>query len=133
MNFVITLLQNYCEKILKVSCISCRKPIDGSFVSVGEDSFHKSCFVCVNCNISPQFYILKNGSIYCKLCHNKSFGEKCSRCLNVFSEGEEFISVSESKYHDNCFNCRICNTKIPMSGFGFKNNEIYCRRCESQL
>jgi hypothetical protein len=129
MNFVISILQNYREKILSIKCGNCKKPIDGAYVSLENNSFHKHCFLCVVCKTSPKFYVVNQGSIYCKSCHNNTFGEKCSRCLSTFGENEEIITVDVCKYHHSCFTCKSCNIKLPLTGFGFRNKEIFCNRC----
>lgn len=125
MLFIINTYNEYCENNYQ-NCASCSKPITAEFVSVGDQAFHATCFICVKCNQVPSFFYNKDGDVYCKNCYDNTFLEKCTRCVSPILPGEEFLQVSTSKFHGNCFNCAECHCELPSKGFGFQNGEVYC-------
>jgi LIM domain len=60
------------EQRSESKCASCHKGISGRFVTIGDDSYHKECFVCGGCkNPLTGSFIPLDGKPHCRECFDR--------------------------------------------------------------
>ena len=122
-----------CHKAEGQSCITCKNPIEGSFIEASGDRYHKNCFVCGICNsVLTDMYSLYNGKPCHDICVKKrrnssssSSATSCSSCGKKLIGG---VTFEGKKYHDKCFTCTHC--KLPISDHPSSHRGVvYHKRC----
>ncbi len=90
--------------------------------------------VCASCNVPIQggkFYTDPNGVVTCENCEQR--GQRCPRCAQLFRFNEPRRVMSNgTPYHEHCFICSVCNTKIEARDF-FQNElmQPMCLPCHT--
>ncbi|KAF8567611.1 hypothetical protein P879_06646 [Paragonimus westermani] len=70
-------------------CFKCTKPIQKGGVTYKGQPWHKTCFLCVNCNteLSGQKFTSKDDQPYCADCYTQLFAKRCHKCTKPISGG----------------------------------------------
>lgn len=115
-------------------CASCRAPILVGEKSVKDSTrrltgrYHKSCFVCRHCS-SPfptgEFYVHTNAP-YCARHWHEVNGSLCKGCDNGI-EGTYLETDRREKFHQGCFRCTTCRSKLDEEYFEFEGKP-FCER-----
>eukprot|EP01088_Endostelium_zonatum_P004110 TRINITY_DN1532_c0_g1_i1.p1 TRINITY_DN1532_c0_g1~~TRINITY_DN1532_c0_g1_i1.p1 ORF type:complete len:323 (-),score=60.20 TRINITY_DN1532_c0_g1_i1:38-1006(-) len=53
----------------------------------------------------------------------------CWKCNQGISPGQSFLNALGHTWHDTCFSCRTCGTRLGTSEFYTVNNEPFCSQC----
>lgn len=101
-----------------ITCHSCKKPIEDSYLEVEGRYFHPAHFRCDNCKkaIGERSYHEINGRYYDKACYEKLFADRCDVCGDAITG--RFYRDGEQKYHADCFTqhraprCETCRLPI---------------------
>lgn len=113
------LLINIIHSQTEPKCKYCRKSIQGSFIRVGDFSFHPKHFLCKVCNkVITGSYQEKNGAYFHQDCFAEKEGLKCNYCNKILDK--KYIINEGKRYHEKCFEenilpqCSICS--LPIKG-----------------
>lgn len=138
------------------SCHKCQgKVYDLEKVFSKSAVWHKQCFRCNGCKSTLTStlvygYEAPDNEIYCKSCFIKNFGEGtkplpfsdtgliraagteigCPRCHGVVFEAEKVVAGDKVWFHQGCFNCQVCHTKLDSMRCAIgTNGDAYCNSC----
>ncbi|XP_041426055.1 actin-binding LIM protein 1-like isoform X9 [Xenopus laevis] len=91
------------------SCAGCGRDIkNGQALLALDKQWHLGCFKCKSCGkVLTGEYISKDGSPYCEKDYQKMFGVKCEAC-NEFITGK-VLEAGDKHYHPSCARCSRCN------------------------
>ncbi|KAF7261885.1 hypothetical protein EG68_01184 [Paragonimus skrjabini miyazakii] len=114
-------------------CFKCTKPIQKGGVTYKGQPWHKTCFLCVNCNteLSGQKFTSKDDQPYCADCYTQLFAKRCHKCTKPISGfgGCKFITFEDKHWHSDCFNCSKCENALVGKGFLINEDGIFCPDC----
>lgn len=116
-----------CEKCYeKHFCKSCTKcsgvmyPTDLQ-VFFQKKSYHKPCFCCSNCDTKLmaddnetkiEFFVGPSDQPLCIDCFGKLMCKDCITCKRKILPGQKSLVFKNQVYHDQCFCCDNCHTKL---------------------
>ncbi|KAE8589438.1 hypothetical protein XENTR_v10017558 [Xenopus tropicalis] len=91
------------------SCAGCSREIkNGQALLALDKQWHLGCFKCKSCGkVLTGEYISKDGSPYCEKDYQLMFGVKCEAC-NEFITGK-VLEAGDKHYHPSCARCSRCN------------------------
>jgi len=117
-------------------CASCQQPIGTDFrdLSYKDMHWHEGCFNCTDCHSSlvDKMFAHKNDRIYCSECHDQNFAQRCDACHGLFRGGMKKYEFKGKQFHDQCFTCKVCNTRIGTKSFIPRDNDSVCVPCYEQ-
>jgi len=115
------------ECIERWVCAKCNRDVDDVVTTALGKHWHKHCFVCQQCNqqLSGQF-VNSNGYPICHNCSTKSL-PKCLSCNRELIG--DYTNFDGKSYHNDCFKCGRCGTKLQLSGFYNVGGQTVCGRC----
>uniref|UniRef100_A0A1I8JIK4 Four and a half LIM domains protein 2 n=1 Tax=Macrostomum lignano TaxID=282301 RepID=A0A1I8JIK4_9PLAT len=103
------------------TCAACGAKIgcDSKDVSYGQRHWHEACFRCAGCSaqLAGSSFSVKSDAIYCLMCYETRFAERCSRCREAFKAGQRKFEFRSRQYHDSCFLCCECGAQIGGASF----------------
>ena len=121
-----------------IKCNFCKKQIDGKYITVDGNAYHKNHFICANCNkpIDGE-YSSKNRMYYDKRCYTNLFSLKCSICAEPIN-GKYLIDDFGMKYHryheaelKRCDNCNmLISEKTTRGGVKYSDGRNICNLCK---
>eukprot|EP01121_Diplochlamys_sp_Union-15-3_P012303 TRINITY_DN366_c0_g1_i1.p1 TRINITY_DN366_c0_g1~~TRINITY_DN366_c0_g1_i1.p1 ORF type:complete len:272 (+),score=36.65 TRINITY_DN366_c0_g1_i1:107-922(+) len=110
-------------------CSFCNRPILKEVVDVQAlgKKYHREHFFCVMCKklADPKKYYEKKGEIHCVNCFHKNVLPSCGRCNKPVTE--QCITACNSKFHPQCFVCKVCGSGFPSGEYFEKDNQPYCK------
>ncbi|XP_072280671.1 actin-binding LIM protein 1 isoform X23 [Pyxicephalus adspersus] len=91
------------------SCAGCGRDIkNGQALLALDKQWHLGCFKCKSCGkVLTGEYISKDGSPYCEKDYQVLFGVKCEAC-NEFITGK-VLEAGDKHYHPSCARCSRCH------------------------
>uniref|UniRef100_A0A8C5QCX6 Actin binding LIM protein 1 n=1 Tax=Leptobrachium leishanense TaxID=445787 RepID=A0A8C5QCX6_9ANUR len=97
------------ELTTSTSCAGCGRDIkNGQALLALDKQWHLGCFKCKACGkVLTGEYISKDGSPYCEKDYQVLFGVKCEAC-NEFITGK-VLEAGDKHYHPSCARCSRCN------------------------
>ncbi len=124
-------------------CSYCRKPIEGSYLTTDEKTYHESCYRdhiqprCAHCNelISGK-YTLLDGKKYHSDCYIENIIPRCDICGGPLQGtyytdfwGNSFHSIHSDELSE-CYTCGrlICNN-LTNGGYALSDGRSLCRIC----
>ncbi|KAJ3450569.1 lim domain family [Anaeramoeba flamelloides] len=119
-------------------CRKCFKPITGDIMNVDGKDYHEYCFKCTKCQkmLKNQEFFKEGSLYYCARCLNSKQQvtsintrnlPKCKKCFKPITG--DIMSVDGYDYHEHCFKCEKCSTKLKSKEFFDHNGSYYCKRC----
>jgi len=94
-------------------------------VIMGNDAYHTGCMTCATCNETiTGAYTEENGHLVHVKCREEKICGKCGEEIKG-----EAISVSEKKFHPECFKCYECKKEISGSFRTTADGERICAAC----
>jgi LIM domain len=113
-----------------VHCSSCRKPINGQYVSLGDNvAFHEHCFCCSVCNRAISRYVMVGGKIFCaEHAPSTTAGavDSCSMCGQPLVG--QYLEALGGKYHRGCLRCQTCAAPLAEQ-FYTLDGKPFCATC----
>ncbi|GBL76302.1 Four and a half LIM domains protein 3 [Araneus ventricosus] len=113
-------------------CVKCKQIIDTAkeYATYEGKDFHINCFKCDDCgkNIGATTFLTHGGLAYCKECHVRNFAVRCFKCRYPITD-EEGVMYNKQPYHDKCFTCHRCQTRLAGQKFKNVDDDIYCVHC----
>jgi len=133
----------YCENDYKdlflKKCSSCAKPIEGAYVEDKRGGiFHSACFKCDSCGTTlDNSFFWMNDKPWCENCgKTKSttvvfkVSDKCRHCGRSIESRAKFVEVDGGfKYHEPCFVCHFCYSKLAGLSFASDEGFVCCMPC----
>lgn len=109
-------------------CTACEKPLEGEFLRLGSEAYHKDCFICSECQhgIEGKFYKLE-GKPCCGSCWEKQ-SAKCFICKEKATE-KKIVAAHNIVFHPECFKCKVCSKEIGEGQFVPKDDAVYHTEC----
>lgn len=109
-------------------CTACEKPLEGEFLKLGDEAYHKDCFICSECQhgIEGKFYKLE-GKPCCASCWEKQ-SAKCFICKNKVLD-KKIVAGVNIVFHPECFKCKVCEKEIGEGKFVPKDDFVYHQDC----
>uniref|UniRef100_UPI00398ECB28 actin-binding LIM protein 1 isoform X6 n=1 Tax=Pristiophorus japonicus TaxID=55135 RepID=UPI00398ECB28 len=97
------------EIVSSNNCAGCGRDIkNGQALLALERQWHLGCFKCKACgNVLTGEYISKDGAPYCEKDYQSLFGVKCEDC-DKFITGK-VLEAGDKHYHPSCARCSKCN------------------------
>ncbi|XP_048406684.2 actin-binding LIM protein 1 [Stegostoma tigrinum] len=97
------------ELVSNSNCAGCGRDIkNGQALLALERQWHLGCFKCKACgNVLTGEYISKDGAPYCEKDYQSLFGVKCEDC-GKFITGK-VLEAGDKHYHPSCARCSKCN------------------------
>ncbi|XP_069756119.1 actin-binding LIM protein 1 isoform X5 [Narcine bancroftii] len=91
------------------NCAGCGRDIkNGQALLALEQQWHLGCFKCKSCGkVLTGEYISKDGAPYCEKDYQTLFGVKCEDC-DKFITGK-VLEAGDKHYHPSCARCSKCN------------------------
>ncbi|XP_005874564.1 PREDICTED: actin-binding LIM protein 1 isoform X4 [Myotis brandtii] len=91
------------------NCAGCGRDIkNGQALLALEKQWHLGCFKCKSCSkVLTGEYISKDGAPYCEKDYQGLFGVKCEAC-HQFITGK-VLEAGDKHYHPSCARCSRCN------------------------
>ncbi|XP_059517490.1 actin-binding LIM protein 1 isoform X4 [Myotis daubentonii] len=91
------------------NCAGCGRDIkNGQALLALEKQWHLGCFKCKSCaKVLTGEYISKDGAPYCEKDYQRLFGVKCEAC-HQFITGK-VLEAGDKHYHPSCARCSRCN------------------------
>ncbi|ELK04937.1 Actin-binding LIM protein 1 [Pteropus alecto] len=91
------------------NCAGCGRDIkNGQALLALEKQWHLGCFKCKSCGkVLTGEYISKDGAPYCEKDYQALFGVKCEAC-HQFITGK-VLEAGDKHYHPSCARCSRCN------------------------
>ncbi|MEJ1270956.1 actin-binding LIM protein 1 [Cricetulus griseus] len=92
-----------------LDCAGCGRDIkNGQALLALDKQWHLGCFKCKSCGkVLTGEYISKDGSPYCEKDYQGLFGVKCEAC-HQFITGK-VLEAGDKHYHPSCARCSRCN------------------------
>ncbi|KAI2809505.1 hypothetical protein BLOT_000654 [Blomia tropicalis] len=90
--------------------------------------WHPECFCCVECGkrLTPDNFIERLGSPYCKEDYHRLFSPKC--CVCHLPIKDKAINALGKMWHPHCFKCTHCGIPLEERNFYEKNGLPYCEK-----
>ena len=118
--YVLTDLRPTCitcyESHFASKCQSCGKMIglECRDVSYKDLHWHEDCFKCGACGASllQQPFAATSSQLVCAGCYDQDVSCKCVGCGLSFLAGTKKIEYKNHQWHDTCFHCKVCGTKV---------------------
>lgn len=109
-------------------CTACSKPLDGEFLKLGSESYHKDCFICSECQhgITGKFFKLE-GKPCCESCWEAK-SSKCFICKQKVLD-KKIVAAHNIVFHPDCFKCKVCALEIGEGQFVPKGDTVYHKDC----
>ncbi|XP_051883457.1 actin-binding LIM protein 1 isoform X8 [Pristis pectinata] len=97
------------EIVSSNNCAGCGRDIkNGQALLALEHQWHLGCFKCKSCGkVLTGEYISKDGAPYCEKDYQTLFGVKCEDC-DKFITGK-VLEAGDKHYHPSCARCSKCN------------------------
>nr|XP_020033783.1 actin-binding LIM protein 1 isoform X1 [Castor canadensis] len=97
------------EATCSSNCAGCGRDIkNGQALLALDKQWHLGCFKCKSCGkVLTGEYISKDGAPYCEKDYQGLFGVKCEAC-NQFITGK-VLEAGDKHYHPSCARCSRCN------------------------
>ncbi|CAO2585929.1 Actin-binding LIM protein 1 [Lemmus lemmus] len=97
------------EAACSSNCAGCGRDIkNGQALLALDKQWHLGCFKCKSCGkVLTGEYISKDGSPYCEKDYQGLFGVKCEAC-HQFITGK-VLEAGDKHYHPSCARCSRCN------------------------
>ncbi|TRY62587.1 hypothetical protein TCAL_11715 [Tigriopus californicus] len=122
-------------------CEICKGMITDEYIYSVEKNrvFHEQCLACAECHVplhdgNPP--IEHNGLLLCSHHFHSKFapvGTQCSRCGVELQFGDTTMFIKPLWFHEDCFRCHICDTKLKKGeSFGKIDGIPYCHVHYSQ-
>ncbi|XP_053548667.1 actin-binding LIM protein 1 [Bombina bombina] len=91
------------------SCAGCGRDIkNGQALLALEKQWHLGCFKCKSCGkVLTGEYISKDGAPYCEKDYQVLFGVKCEACHDFITG--KVLEAGDKHYHPSCARCSRCN------------------------
>jgi hypothetical protein len=131
-NYVVEDNKQYCknchEKLFGPPCSVCHKPTRDNRYLVLNRIWHPNCFCCVECGkkLTPDNFIERLGSPYCKDDYHRLFSPKCCACGLPIKD--KAINALNKMWHTHCFKCTHCGIPLEERNFYEKNGKPYCEK-----
>ncbi|XP_038109700.1 LIM domain kinase 1 isoform X1 [Culex quinquefasciatus] len=114
-----------------LSCASCYNALEkDEYVSALGQEWHSDCFRCSVCDIHlSNWYVEKEGLLFCKDDYWAKYGESCQQCAQVIS-GPVMVA-GDHKFHPECFCCDACKVFIG-DGESYalvERSKLFCGQC----
>jgi len=111
-------------------CAKCNRAIEDTVLTALGKSWHTRCFTCTNCGkeLGTQF-IPKDGHAQCENCSNRG-RPNCDKCRNPLSG--EYITFQGQSFHQDCFVCHQCKSRLGTAGFFNVGGNLKCSRCANR-
>jgi len=115
------------ECVDRKRCAGCHSVIEDTVLTALGKTWHTRCFKCIQCNkeLGKEF-ISKDGHGQCVNCADRA-RPACEKCRNPLSG--EFINFQGQSYHQDCFVCSQCRSRLGTSGFFNVHGQLKCQRC----
>uniref|UniRef100_A0A1I8F2P6 LIM zinc-binding domain-containing protein n=1 Tax=Macrostomum lignano TaxID=282301 RepID=A0A1I8F2P6_9PLAT len=117
-----------------------RSGCDSKDVSYGQRHWHEACFRCAGCSaqLAGSSFSVKSDAIYCLMCYETRFAERCSRCREAFKAGQrkfEFRSrhYKGRPYHSDCLRGGHCAKPPLRLKFTSHEDRPFCGDCYGEL
>ncbi|TPX39837.1 hypothetical protein SeMB42_g04576 [Synchytrium endobioticum] len=117
-----------------IKCIVCGLPIgddaSGAALSLGDNSYHLSCFRCSSCGtaIGYEDQPVLLSSDHKPLCINCCYS--CDQCGHPILE--DAVITGNHTFHVDCFKCGVCGQFIENLTFTTIQDTIHCMACTSR-
>lgn len=116
--------QPYCHKDYLNTlekCRGCSLPITDKIINTDTETFHASCFQCVECKTNLDgvpFALDKFGQHHCVPCFHQKYAPRCDRChlaIAPVGNDKETVRVQAigKNLHISCYKCEDC--LLPLS------------------
>nr|XP_014343509.1 PREDICTED: actin-binding LIM protein 1 isoform X7 [Latimeria chalumnae] len=91
------------------NCAGCGRDIkNGQALLALERQWHLGCFKCKSCGkVLTGEYISKDGAPYCEKDYQLNFGVKCEACHQYITG--KVLEAGDKHYHPSCARCSRCN------------------------
>lgn len=120
-----------CYSKYAVLCHKCCKPIGLKHkkVTVQEDSWHDTCFVCNRCrkNLEHGHYYFVNETLLCDECMEPV--AQCYKCKKGINRAMSFLSHNSRSWHAECFRCILCRNWLIDGQFHDYDDDLMCSKC----
>ncbi|CAG2118760.1 unnamed protein product, partial [Medioppia subpectinata] len=109
------------EKLFGPPCTVCKKSTQDNRYHVLNRIWHPECFCCVECTkrLTPDNFVERMGSPYCKDCYHKLYSPKCCACNLPIKD--KAINALGKMWHTYCFKCTTCGIPLEERNFYEKN------------
>ena len=125
-------LEDY-AKLLRNTCASCHKPIQGRSITALGRVWHPEHFVCFVCHepfAGSNFYEAE-GKPYCELHFTQQFGTPCAKCNKpVVNNACHFL---DKVYHLEHFVCTGCDKPLKKGDITEWESKPMCMSCYEKL
>ncbi|XP_021486665.2 actin-binding LIM protein 1 isoform X14 [Meriones unguiculatus] len=97
------------EATCSSNCAGCGRDIkNGQALLALDKQWHLGCFKCKSCGkVLTGEYISKDGSPYCEKDYQGLFGVKCEACQQFITG--KVLEAGDKHYHPSCARCSRCN------------------------
>ncbi|XP_052038716.1 actin-binding LIM protein 1 isoform X2 [Apodemus sylvaticus] len=97
------------EATCSSNCAGCGRDIkNGQALLALDKQWHLGCFKCKSCGkVLTGEYISKDGSPYCEKDYQGLFGVKCEACFQFITG--KVLEAGDKHYHPSCARCSRCN------------------------
>lgn len=97
------------EATCSSNCAGCGRDIkNGQALLALDKQWHLGCFKCKSCGkVLTGEYISKDGSPYCEKDYQGLFGVKCEACYQFITG--KVLEAGDKHYHPSCARCSRCN------------------------
>ena len=123
-----------CQPIIHLRrCYTCGKEIIGRYIKNHGKYFHIHhfrCFVCGNL-INGKNYIVHHNKFYCPN-DGQLYLKTCAYCKTPFTGEDDVVSWNKKSYHQRCFVCRVCGTKLDPTTCKKVHGRPHCEDCFNQ-
>merc|ERR1712151_225142 len=94
---------------------------------------HADCFKCSGCaaGLVGVAYKVENKAPYCNTCFYEQFGEKCTACSKVITDGT--VKCSLGSFHVACVICATCSKVVGKDSFSTSGGVISCKGCAVEV
>ncbi|XP_071957069.1 prickle planar cell polarity protein 3-B-like [Antedon mediterranea] len=121
------------EDKFATKCKGCKKVISDGGVTYRNEPWHRECFICSGCKtcLARERFTSRDDKPYCTNCYGELFAKKCCGCKKPITGigGTRFVSFEERHWHNDCFNCKRCDTSLVNQGFMTENDDVICAKC----
>jgi len=110
-------------------CSICKLPIEGEGISSSGHTWHKHCFVCLNCRkeiVGP--FAIRDGRPVCGACRSPQVpvSNNCPVCRKELTG--RVVRVDDKRIHKDCFKCTVCSGGLE-DGYYEKGHAYVCENC----
>jgi uncharacterized CHY-type Zn-finger protein len=115
------------ECVERKQCAQCRGPIEDTVLTALGKTWHTRCFKCQQCGKElGREFVAKDGYGQCVSCVDRA-RPACEKCRNPLSG--EYINFQGKGFHQDCFVCTQCRSRLGTSGFFNVGGQLKCQRC----